>query len=114
MQQIIDTILVAGKAPILAKVPITLGSCSVCAPFTGDPDTADRNILIKEYNLVIQALKDDPTNSITVQPPDFYALYNEDVPGGKRYDFEYSDNLHPNGIGYQSMANLWFDVLTSP
>ena len=113
MQQIINAILAAGKEPILAKIPITLGSCSICDPFPGDPDAASRNERIKEYNIVIQELKHDPANSITVQPPDFYALFNEDVPGGKRYEFEYSDNLHPNGIGYQSMANLWFNALTN-
>jgi lysophospholipase L1-like esterase len=112
MQQIIDAILNAGKEPILAKVPIALGPCSTCTPFTGDPDTATRNSLIKEYNLIIQALKDDVSNNITVQPPDFYVLFNEDVAGGKRYDFEYFDNLHPNGTGYQSMAALWLDALT--
>jgi lysophospholipase L1-like esterase len=113
MQRIINAILAAGKEPILAKVPITLGPCSSCERFPGDPDTAGRNSVIKEYNLVIQGLKKNVSNNITVQPPDFYALFNEDVPGGKRYDFEYFDNLHPNGTGYQSMAALWLDALTN-
>jgi lysophospholipase L1-like esterase len=114
MKQIIDAVQTAGKEPIIAKVPITLGPCSICTPFPDDPDTASRNSLIKEYNLVIQGLKNDATNNITIQPPDFYALFNENVSGEKRYDFEYFDNLHPNGTGFQSMAQLWFDILTAP
>ena len=67
---------------------------------------------VKEYNEVIDELKNDLLNNIMVTPPDFYSLFNEDVYGGKRYDFEYEDNLHPNGVGYHSMANKWLESLT--
>ncbi|MBL0715324.1 MAG: hypothetical protein JJV98_16665 [Desulfosarcina sp.] len=102
MQQIIDAVIASGKTPILTKVPITLGSCSTCAPFS-DPDTASRNILIQDYNTVIDALV--AANGIGTTPPDYYDYFraNQD---------RFSDNLHPDGIGYQSMANLWLDALT--
>jgi lysophospholipase L1-like esterase len=102
MQQIIDEIMTAGKTPILGKVPITLGACPSCDPFP-DPDVASRNLLIQEYNLVIGELVS--ANGIAVIPPDFYNYFraNQD---------EMSDNLHPNGTGYISMANLWFNALT--
>jgi lysophospholipase L1-like esterase len=102
MQQIIDAIIASGKTPILAKVPITLGPCSVCAPFA-DPDTASRNILIQDYNTVIDALVF--ANGIGITPPDFYGYFRAN-------QNRLADNLHPDGIGYQSMANLWFYALT--
>ena len=102
-EQIIDDVMSSGKSPILAKVPIILGPCSVCAPFP-DPDTAPRNELIEEYNKIIDALAE--ANGIGIAPiePDFYNYFraNQD---------EFADNLHPNGVGYQSMADLWFNAL---
>jgi lysophospholipase L1-like esterase len=44
-------------------------------------------------------------NLIPVTPPDFHAWF------ATHYTTEYADSLHPNGIGYQSMANLWLGVL---
>jgi lysophospholipase L1-like esterase/plastocyanin domain-containing protein len=111
MQQIINVINVDGKEASLAKIPITLGSTTTGEQYI-DPDAGVRNVLIKEYNEVIDELKNNSLNKITVTPPDFYNLFNEDVIGGKRYDFEYADNLHPNGEGYRSMAHLWFESLT--
>jgi len=108
MQEIITAIVNEGKTPILGKVPITLGPCSTCTPFL-NPDTASRNMLIQQYNEVIDELVS--ANGTAVIGPDFYELFNEDFSGEKRYDFEYSDNLHPNGIGYQSMADSWKNVL---
>ena len=43
-------------------------------------------------------------NGLQVIPPDFYAWFNS------RPD-QLADGLHPNGTGYQSMANLWFNAL---
>jgi len=104
MQQIIDLLVINGKAPILSLVPITLGVCSDCDQFP-DPDTADRNKKIQDYNKVIRELVKD--NGIKVTPPDFYTYFrnNQD---------QFSDNLHPNGVGYQNMADLWFQALTAP
>jgi lysophospholipase L1-like esterase len=102
MQQIIDAIIDDGKIPILAKVPITLGPCSICPPFS-NPEVASRNVLIRDYNTVIDALV--AANAIGFNPPDFYNYFRTN------HD-QFSDNLHPDGIGYQSMAILWFNVLS--
>jgi len=106
MQQIINAVNTASKEACLAKAPIALGDDTYTAPYA-DPDQGTRSLLIKEFNLVIEELAGDPFNNIIIVPPDFYGLFNEDVPGGKRYDFEYADNLHPNGEGYPSVADEW-------
>jgi len=110
MQVIVDEINADGKEVCLSKLPITLGDTPTSTPYA-NPDLGLRSVLIKEYNDVIDELKNDLLNDITVIPPDLYSLFNEDVPGGKRYDFEYYDNLHPNGEGYRSMAYRWLDQL---
>ena len=90
MQNIITLIIEAGKVPYLAKVPYTTN--------------ADRDLnAIQEYNQVIDELVD--SNHIGVVAPDFYC-YFESHP-----EF-LDDGLHPNGLGYQAMAQLWSDVLT--
>jgi lysophospholipase L1-like esterase len=93
MQTIISAILAAGKTPYLAKVP-----------YTSDPGT---DILsIQEYNRVVDELIFD--NNIWVIPPDFYTYFQSN-PGKLG-----SDGIHPTGMGYQSMADLWFTALTAP
>ncbi|OQX56297.1 MAG: hypothetical protein B5M53_02260 [Candidatus Cloacimonas sp. 4484_209] len=104
MQQIIDAINAAGKEVCLAKVPIALADCSHCKPYE-DPSQGQKNLLIQEYNEVIDELVGDPTNNISVTPPDFYSYFEVHYPD------EYADWLHPNGIGYHSMAELWAEVL---
>lgn len=104
MQQIITAIIEAGKIPYLAKVPITFGSCSSCQPFS-NPDTASRNILIQEYNKVIGELRF--ANGIRVVAADFYNYF-------RKHPEEFADNLHPNGLGYRSMARMWRNALISP
>jgi lysophospholipase L1-like esterase len=94
MQRIIDAVKGAGKSPILAKINVAL------------PVTGERNLLIEEYNVVIEELVSDPANNVTVQPPDFHSYY------AQHYPTEYLDSIHPNGIGYQSMARLWCEMLT--
>jgi lysophospholipase L1-like esterase len=89
MQRIIWTIASAGKIPCLAKIPYTLEPA--------------RNIVILEFNLVVEELVTE--NFIPVTPPDFYA-YFENHPG------ELADDLHPNGMGYRSMAAMWAAALT--
>jgi lysophospholipase L1-like esterase len=113
MQQIIDAINNAGQEVCLAKIPIALGDTVNSVPYV-DPDTGARSVLIKEYNEVIDEFENDPSNDITVTPPSFYNFFKEIDPGtgNPRYEDQYADNLHPNGIGYQSMAGLWFDALT--
>jgi len=89
IQRILSAIILAGKTPSLAKVPYT---------------TLSRyDILsILEYNGVIDELV--AANGISVVPPDFYAWF-------EAHTSQLADGLHPNGTGYQSMANLWFSAL---
>ena len=95
MQQIINAILAAGKKPILAKTPIVI-------EYHSNIDKIPRNLLIQEYNQVIEGLVS--TNGITVKPPDFYNYFRENKD-------QFSDRIHPNGKGYQSIAKLWFNAL---
>jgi lysophospholipase L1-like esterase len=90
MQKIVSAILAAGKTPYLAEVP-----------YTSDPLRS--NAMIYEYNAAIDELF--LTNNILVTPPPFYT-YFQTHPG------ELADGIHPNGTGYQSMADLWFGALT--
>ena len=91
MQKMISAIKTVGKIPYLAKVPYTL-----------DPA---RNANILEYNQVIDELV--TVNTITVTPPDFYGWFQAN-------QGQLADPLHPNGAGYQSMANLWRNALVTP
>jgi lysophospholipase L1-like esterase len=90
MQRIISAIRSAGKIPCLAKVPYTSQSSI---------DTSS----IREYNEVVDELV--AANNISVTPPDFFAYF-------QKHPDELPDGLHPNKIGYESMANLWFIALT--
>jgi lysophospholipase L1-like esterase len=112
MQQIINAIKGAGKGVFLAKVPVTLGEASTGYQFP-DPQSASRNKLIREYNEVVDELVD--ANGIIIPPPDFYAYFTGVNPatGNYRYQEEYFDNLHPNGLGYRSMAKLWEEAIAS-
>ncbi|MCP2501014.1 MAG: GDSL-type esterase/lipase family protein [Deltaproteobacteria bacterium] len=90
MQRIISAVLAAGKIPYLAEVP-----------YTSDPLRS--NAMIYEYNAVVDELF--LTNNIFVTPPPFNAYF-------QAHQGELDDGIHPNGTGYQSMANLWFGALT--
>jgi peptidoglycan/xylan/chitin deacetylase (PgdA/CDA1 family)/lysophospholipase L1-like esterase len=108
MQRMVDAVKGAGKAPTLAEINIALGDCNSpvdCPPYP-NPDAGARSVLIKEYNLVIDQLVGNPANNITVQPPDFYTYFRQ------HYATEYFDNIHPNGVGYQSMGRLWCEAIT--
>jgi lysophospholipase L1-like esterase len=92
MQNILSAIIAAGKTPYLAKVP-----------YTTDPLISITSI--QNYNLVIDELFFD--NGIMIIPPDFYS-YFQSHPG------ELDDGIHPNGMGYRSMADMWFAALSTP
>ena len=93
MRTIISAIKAAGKTPVLAKVPYTSNiRYSISS--------------IQEYNAAIDELVTE--NGITVGPPDFFTLFFQN-PGLLN-----ADGLHPNGAGYQSMANLWAAALGNP
>jgi lysophospholipase L1-like esterase len=91
MQRIINDVKSAGKMPILAKVPAIIY------------DTT-RDSQMQQFNMVVTELVADPTNGITISPPDFHTYF-------QNHPNEIADGIHPNGTGYQSMANLWFQVL---
>jgi lysophospholipase L1-like esterase len=90
MKTIISAIKSYGKIPCLAKVPYTANSIIV--------DSS-----IQDYNQVINELVVE--DGILVTPPNFYTHFLD-------HPEEYTaDGFHPNGTGYQSMANLWFNAL---
>ncbi|MEA3478198.1 MAG: GDSL-type esterase/lipase family protein, partial [Bacteroidota bacterium] len=105
IQQIIEVINNDGKEACIAKVPVQLADCSGCEWYS-EPDNGARNAIVKDYNIALRELKDYPGNNINVVPPDFYIYYLNN------YQTEYADWLHPNGAGYQSMADMWEQVLT--
>ncbi len=91
MQQMIDLIgshAGGGKQAYLAKIPYS--------------KTTSLNPTIQQYNLVIDELA--AQNAIAVTPPDFYSFFQAN-------QSQYTDTLHPNGVGYQSMSTLWFNSL---
>ena len=92
MQQIITAIVNAGKEVYLAKIP-----------YIADPLQSANNTFIQAYNRVVDELV--TVNIISVVPPDFYTYFESN-----QNEF-YDDDLHPNGIGYQSIANMWFLTL---
>ena len=106
MQQIIDAINAYGQEVVLAKCPIALGDLASGGTLYPDLDNGTKNLLIQEYNDVIDELRAIPGNNISVIPPDLYNYFKE------TYTTEYSDNFHPNGFGYQGLADQWFNALT--
>ncbi len=106
MQQMINLINSAGKKVAIAKIPVVLGTSSSSGNYTL-PITGDeyRNIKTRDFNDAIDELVADPFNNIVVTPPDLYLYFIDN------YTNEYFDNLHPNGMGYDSMADLWRDAL---
>ena len=91
MQRMITAIEQSGKIPYLAKIPFSNGSFAFLTTFTA------------EYNSVVDELA--VSNGIDVVPPNLYCLFES-------YPNQLSDGLHPNGVGYQSMAQWWLDALT--
>ncbi len=95
MQLIIDKILAAGATPIVARVSPAFG--------TADPLNSTQNLLIQEYNQVIETELTGHTLG-----PDFFEFFlNETVmrPG------LFVDSVHPNALGFVVMANLWYSNL---
>jgi lysophospholipase L1-like esterase len=109
MQQIINAITAAGKKVWIARPPIALADGVNYPPYP-DPDNGQRSLHIKEY---IQIIANGLTG-MTSPGPDFYTYFNSVDPhtGRKRYKDQYTDPLHPNGKGYQSMAWKWFESLS--
>ncbi len=114
MQQMIDMIKNARKTPAVAKIPRVLGDSYNGLSYeerSMDPEDGARNVTIREFNLVINELVS--TNNITVLPPDFYTYFKEtygDTYSSTKQD-GYADNLHPDGLGYNAIAEMWRDAL---
>ncbi len=122
MKQIIDAIKNAGKHPLLSKVPIRYGDCSSsseCNSYS-NPATAQANLDIQDYNMVVDQLISE--NNLDVDPinnpgtlliaPDLYTYFENTGVDGQGKSPEFFDWLHPNGVGYQSLSNLWLQSLT--
>lgn len=88
MQSIINAVTGAGKTAYLAKVPYSTD---------GSIDA-----MIQQYNQAIDELVAE--NGISVVPPNFYSHF-------QAHPDQLADDLHPNGTGYQSMAQMWKDAL---
>ena len=89
MQQIITAIINDGKEVYLAYALYIINK----------PNTIPR---IQAYNRVVDTLVND--NGISVIPPDFYTYFED-------HQDEYTDQEHPDGTGYNSMATLWYESL---
>ena len=90
IQKMITRIETSGKIPYLSKIPFATGTYS------------NLNPLIVNYNDVVDELA--ASNGIQIVPPNLYCLFSN-------YPGQLSDGLHPNGIGYQSVAHWWLDAL---
>jgi lysophospholipase L1-like esterase len=91
MQRIITAVRATGKVALLAKHPAII-------PLNGAADT-----VMQQYNMVIDELV--AANAIPVVPPDFHTYFKT------RTATHYSNTVEPNGIGYQSMAELWLQAI---
>ena len=122
MKQIIDIVKAVGKYPLLSKVPIRYADCSIIGQCNSypNPATAQANLDIQDYNAVIDqlilenSLEVDPVNQpgTLLIAPDLYTYYEGTGLDSLGKSPEFFDWLHPNGIGYQSLSNLWLDALT--
>jgi lysophospholipase L1-like esterase len=92
IQQIINAINAAGKTALLAKAPAIL-------PLSGAANAA-----VQDYNIVMDELAATVTNNIPLAPPDFYSYF-------AAHTNEYADSVVMNGLGYRSMARIWFQSL---
>jgi lysophospholipase L1-like esterase len=104
MQGIVSAVLASGKLPILAKPPIAYGSCSRCTKYL-NPEAEPRNALIREYHAVIDELVLE--NALPIEGPNLY-------PHFAAHPEQMADRLHPNGVGYQAIAELWAEALLGP
>jgi lysophospholipase L1-like esterase len=121
MQKIINAVIQAEKVPLMAKVPIRYGDCDFsqggqCWTFT-NPYTNPTNLLIsQEYNVALDELRAfnaiEGTLGNPFNPPDLYTYFEGTPLDASGKSVEYDDIIHPGGLGYQSIANLWLQALT--
>ena len=101
MQSLVSAVLARGKTPILARVPVAYSNTSN-GPRYPDLHNAPANVLNREYNQVVEQLTLE--NSLPLLGPDFYTYFTQ-------HPEHMADRLHPNGLGYRAMAELWRDAL---
>jgi hypothetical protein len=94
IQQIINAINAAGKTALLAKAPPVL-------PVDGPSDS-----IIQQYNMVMDELAGMPANGIPVPPADFHTYF-------RSHTAEFANSLDLNGVGHQSLAQIWLQTLSS-
>jgi lysophospholipase L1-like esterase len=114
LYMIVHSIQSANVNVAVAKIPIALGNSRTSNRYDEPVDSRPRNETIQEYNQVVAELVAE--NGIATVPPDFFAKFYEIVPAygdARRYTVEFpeDDNLHPNEIGYETMANVWLEKL---
>jgi len=102
LQGVLDKLNAAGKLIYLSNLNPSLSDFGVV--WYSDPSvpTPIAGAAIFEFNDVIDELAAIPANNI-IGPIDLHTFFLN----GQRYSTEYDDNIHPNGIGYQSMAEQW-------
>ena len=105
LKQMIDLVNNVGKKIAIAKVPFALGESPTSRDYSNPIEDGHRNVKAREFNEAIDELVNNPLNKISIVPPDFYSYYKDDYLG------KYFDNLHPNGLGYDLMAELWKNAL---
>ena len=106
IQQMIDLINNAGKKAAIAKIPFALGTSSTSGDYSDPIEEGYRNVKARDFNEAIDELVAKTSNNITIASPDLYTYFRD------AYINEYFDNLHPNGFGYRSIADLWSNVLS--
>lgn len=113
MQLLIDIILGYGKEPVVALVSPAFGASNSGPPYSPDPLSGDRNVLIQQYNWVIAGDDDDPPNPPMLTGhtvgPDFF---NHFLGSGVNRFSLFSDNVHPNALGMVVIAHLWHNFFT--
>jgi len=91
VQDLINILVDEGITPVFSYIPPAFDSDT--------PSTSERNMLIQEYNSVIQ-------NELTNRElgPD---LFNYFLNESQQRISLYSDSLHFNGLGYTIIGHLW-------
>jgi len=105
LKQMIELVNSIGKEVAIAKIPFALGESPTSRDYSEPIENGHRNVQAREFNEAIDELIANPSNNISVMSPDLYLYFKNNYVG------KYFDNFHPNGLGYQNMAELWRDVL---
>ncbi|NOY71325.1 MAG: hypothetical protein GXP14_02945, partial [Gammaproteobacteria bacterium] len=97
MQDIVNALVASGKNVTVALPPPAFGASTNGLPYA-NPANSSRNALIREYAAVVKG----ELNNISIGP-DFYKCFLDE----ENFYSLFADNLHPNGMGYNVIAELW-------